>query len=434
MRDRTLPTVSPRRTTGLLLASSAVLLVSLIAASLTRISVPSRSLPHLGAAPNAIVRPLVLLPVGTTDDPRLAARTTGLVLVDARSGAILDRHAIADSTEVLSASFVSPGDRIVFYTGEHTGPHARLEVRRLPGWDIESVVPIDASISSARVLAERFPSISASDPTLLAFAAEPQGRWAAVAFWSLITPKPDGPSSQLVWVTMVDLERAVWAGWAYPLPSSQAASLVALPDRILVLGHELRTSSRRSVGTVVALDPQSGEALGQLTLESASTTAKPLGEGPDDEQATFSTALDPVLWNGQLLVVTTDLEAFVIDPSALTVTAHYPPLADRLVAAGRPFITGDRLVVGGGAVRVIDISSWRLLATHPLPQMPETWWIAAGLVVQETLLLTGTREGCLRHLDLATSRLSAPLACGFLVDYPASLFGWPVFYAGSSGP
>jgi hypothetical protein len=69
MRDRTLPTVSPRRTTSLLLASSAVLLVSLIAASLTRISVPSRSLPHLGAAPNAIVRPLVLLPVGTTDDP-----------------------------------------------------------------------------------------------------------------------------------------------------------------------------------------------------------------------------------------------------------------------------------------------------------------------------------------------------------------------------
>jgi hypothetical protein len=114
MRDRTLPTVSPRRTTGLLLASSAVLLVSLIAASLTRIGVSSRSLPHLGAAPNAIVRPLVLLPVGTTDDPRLAPRTTGLVLVDARSGAILDRHAIADSTEVLSASFVSPGDRIVF--------------------------------------------------------------------------------------------------------------------------------------------------------------------------------------------------------------------------------------------------------------------------------------------------------------------------------
>lgn len=435
MRDRTLPTVSPRRTTGLLLASSAVLLASLIAASLTRIGVPSRSLPYLGATPNAIVRPLVLLPVGTTDDPRPAPRTAGLVLVDARSGAILDRHALADSTtEVVSASFVSPGDRIVFYTGEHTGPHARLGVRRLPGWDIESVVPIDASIPPARVLAERFPSITASDPTLLAFAAEPQGRWAAVAFWSLMTPKPDGPSSQLVWVTTVDLERAVWAEWAYLLPASQAASLVALPDRILVLGHELRTSSRHSVGTVVALDPQSGEALAQLTLESASTTAKPLGEGPGDEPATFSAALDPVLWNGQLLVVTTDLEAFVIDRSALTVTAHYPPLADRLVAAGRPFITGDRLVVGGGAVRVIDIASWRLLATYSLPQMPESWWIAAGLVDQETLLLTGTRDGCLRHLELATGRLSAPLACGFLVDYPAPLFGWPVFFAGSSGP
>ena len=430
MRDRTLPTVSPRQTTGLLLASSAVLLVSLIVASLTRIGAPSRSLPRLGAAPNAIVRPLALLPVGTTDDPRLAPRTTGLVLVDAGSGQILDRYTIADTTEVVSASFVPSGDRVVFYAGEHTGPHARLEVRRLPDWDIESVVPIDVSIPPARVLAERFPSITASDPTLLAFAAEPRGRWAAVAFWSLMTPKSDAPSSQLVWVTALDLERAAWAGWAYPLPASQAASLVALPDRILVLGHELRTSIRRSVGTVVALDPRTGAPLGQLTLESASTTAKPLGEGPGNEQATFSTALEPVLWNGQLLVVTTDLEGFVIDPRALTVTAHYPPLADRLVAAGRPFIAGDRLVVGGGAVRVIDIASWRLLVTYPLPQMPETWWIAAGLVDQETLLLIGTREGCLRHLDLATGRLSAPLACGFLIDYPAPLFGWPAFFAG----
>lgn len=130
-------------------------------------------------------------------------------------------------------------------------------------------------------------------------------------------------------------------------------------------------------------------------------------------------------------MVTTDLEGFVIDPSALTVTAHYPPLVDRLVAAGRPFITGDRLVVGGSAVRVIDIASWRLLASYPLPQQPEAWWIAAGLVDQETLLLIGTREGCLRHLDLATGRLSAPLACGFLVDYPAPLFGWPAFFPGS---
>lgn len=431
MRDRTLPRLSPRRTTALPVLVSAALLVSLLAAILTRTGTRSFSFPSLGVTKNADARPLALIPVGTTDDPRLAARTTGLVLVDAGSGQILDRYTIADTTEVVSAHFVPSGDRVVFYAGEHTGPHARLEVRRLPDWDIESVVPIDASIPPARVLAERFPSITASDPTLLAFAAEPRGRWAAVAFWSLMTPKPDAPSSQLVWVTALDLERAAWAGWAYPLPASQAASLVALPDRILVLGHELRTSIRRSVGTVVALDPRTGAPLGQLTLESASTTAKPLGEGPGNEQATFSTALEPVLWNGQLLVVTTDLEGFVIDPRALTVAAHYPPLADRLVAAGRPFIAGDRLVVGGGAVRVIDIASWRLLATYPLPQQPEAWWIAAGLVDQETLLLIGTREGCLRHLDLATGRLSAPLACGFLVDYPAPLFGWPAFFPGS---
>lgn len=255
MRDRALPTVSPRRTTALPVLVSAVLLVSRLAAILTRTGTRSFSLPSLGVTKNADARPLALIPVGTTDDPRLAARTTGLVLVDAGSGQILDRYTIADTTEVVSAHFVPSGDRVVFYAGEHTGPHARLEVRRLPDWDIESVVPIDASILPARVLAERFSSITASDPTLLAFAVEPRGRWAAVAFWSLMTPKPDTPSSQLVWVTALDLERAAWAGWAYPLPASQAASLVALPDRILVLGHELQTSSRRSVGTVVAIDP-----------------------------------------------------------------------------------------------------------------------------------------------------------------------------------
>lgn len=379
--------------------------------------------------------PLLLAPVGEAPSPSLAVQHTGLVLLDARTGSVRNRFTFSEPNEVIRGYLLPGGVQALLYRAPletNATTYPSLELWRVSDWTVERSVPITPDIAPVRILAAQYPSTAGQTPTVLDLASDPAGHWVAVAFWSMATPYSDGTRSQLVWVTSLDLQTGQWAPWVYPLPSSQTVSLLALSDRILVLAHSLRTTTRHTVANLVSLDPRNGTVLAELPLESWSVQGKPLDEDPSSPHNTFSTALPPQLWNNRILVVTDDLELFLIDPRSLRLVEHRPPLADRLVVGGRPYLIGDLLVLVGQSLWVLDVSNGRVITTFPLPTIPEGNWLLAGVdTAQRTAFLLNTKEGCLRNLDLSSGTLSEPLHCNLALDYPAPLFGWPAFATGA---
>lgn len=373
--------------------------------------------------------PLLLAPVGEAPSSSLAVQHTGLVLLDARTGTVRNRFTFSEPNEVIRGYLLPGGVQALLYRAPletNATTYPSLELWRVSDWTVERSVPITPDIAPVRMLAAQYPSTADQTPTVLDLASDPAGHWAAVAFWSLATPYPDGTRSQLVWVTSLDLRTGEWAPWAYALPSSQTASLLALPDRILVVADRLRTPTQNTLAQLVALDPQTGTTLAELALASISVEAKPLRQF--HSQVTFSSALPPVLWHNRLLVVTSDLELFVIDPRTLTLVEHQPPLSDRLVVGGQPYVTGDLLITVGESLWVTDLNNWRVVNTYSLPFISESNWLLAGVDTDHQIaFVINTKKGCLRHLDLSSGDLSEPQHCNLAVDYPAPLFGWPAF-------
>lgn len=378
--------------------------------------------------------PLLLAPVGEAPSSSLAVQHTELVLLDARTGTARNRFTFSEPNEVIRGYLLPGGQQALLLRApleSNATTYPSLELWRVSDWTVERSAPITPDIPPVRILAAQHPATAGQTPTVLDVASEPTGRWAAVAFWSLATPYPDGTRSQVVWVTALDLQTGEWAPWAYALPSSQTVSLLALSEQILVLAHSLRTTTHHTVANLVSLDPRNGTVLAELPLESWSVQAKPLGENPSSLHTTFSTALTPQLWNNRILIVTDDLELFIIDPRSLRLVEHRPPLADRLVGSGRPYLIGDLLVLVGQSLWVLDVSNWRVMTTFPLPTIPEGNWLLVGVdTEQRTAFLINTKEGCLRNLDLSSGTLSGSLHCNLALDYPAPLFGWPAFMTG----
>ncbi|MFN3337833.1 MAG: hypothetical protein ACK42I_10085, partial [Thermomicrobium sp.] len=301
---------------------------------------------HASSGPVEQGIPLLLAPVGEAPDPSLAVQHTGLILLDARTGTVRNRFTFSEPNEVIRGYLLPGGQLALLYRaplGTDTTSHPSLELRRVSDWTVERSVPITPSITPARMLAAQYPSTAGQTPTVLDLVTDPAGHWAAVAFWSMATPYPDGTRSQLVWVTSLDLQTGEWTPWAYALPSSQTVSLLALPDRILVMADRLRTTTQNTLAQLVALNPQTGTTLAELALASMSDEGKPLGEDQLYSLVSFSSALPPVLWHNRLVIVSSDLELSVIDPITLTLVEHRPPLSDRLVVGGQPYVTGDLL-------------------------------------------------------------------------------------------
>lgn len=197
-------------------------------------------------------------------------------------------------------------------------------------------------------------------------------------------------------------------------------------------GISTAVARKITVANLVALDPSNGMALAELPLGSESRYGKPFGEDPSSPHITFSTALAPLLWNNRILIATSDLELFLVDPRSLRLVEHGRLLADRLMVGGHPYLIGDLLILVGESLWVVDVPNWRLMTTYPLPTIPEGNWLLAGAdTAQRTAFLINTKEGCLRHLDLSSGDLSAPRHCNLAVDYPAPLFGWPAFAFGA---
>jgi hypothetical protein len=128
------------------------------------------------------------------------------------------------------------------------------------------------------------------------------------------------------------------------------------------------------------------------------------------------------------VVVTEDLQGFVLDAETLAVHARYPALSESRRVGWRASVVGDRAaLVGHDEVIILDLVRWSLERAYPLPQLPENLWQPVGTDLDRGVLwLTATSNGCLYQLSLDQGTLSEPLRCGLAVGWPHSTEGWPV--------
>ena len=349
-----------------------------------------------------------------------------LVLLDLSIGDVVGSY--ADASDVSAASLSPAGDLVVLKRRELAGEtwRDRLEVRRLPDWSLAAVLPLDSGIPPVRVLAREFPAAATEPPALHRMAIAPSGKWAAAWLTSTTGRFPDGGGTHLTWVTVLDLVRGSWADWALPLPGAQAATLQALPDRLLVLTDGIAGPRSAAVATLLAVDPASGAVVARQDLVPLEWIVKPSDHEPALQ--TFPSALPPARWGNHLVVVTEDLQGFVLDAETLAVRARYPALSATLRVGWQVSVAGDRAaLVGHDEVLTLDLARWSLERATPLPQLPENLWRPVGIDRERGVLwLAASSNGCLYQFSLDQGTLSEPLRCGLAAGWPHSTEGWPV--------
>jgi hypothetical protein len=349
-----------------------------------------------------------------------------LVLLDLSTGEVVDSY--SDASDVSAAALSPAGDLVVLKRRELAGEtwRDRLEVRRIPDWSLATVLPLDSGIPPVRALAREFPAAATEPPVLQRMVIAPSGKWAAAWLTSTTGSLPGGGGSFVTWVTTLDLAAGSWANWALTLPGAQAANLLALPDKLVVMSSGISSPRQPTVATLLLVDPATGRIEARQELAPLQWTAKSARHEPP--LVTYPSALPPALWGPHLVVVTEDLQGFVLDAETLAVHARYPALSESRRVGRRASVVGDRAaLVGHDEVIILDLVRWSLERAYPLPQLPENLWQPVGTDLERGVLwLTATSNGCLYQLSLDQGTLSEPLRCGLAAGWPHSTEGWPV--------
>jgi hypothetical protein len=368
----------------------------------------------LGAALAARDRLAVAAPPGQALFVSLAGPAgTEIAILDLTTGAELNRVPHPDRA-YREISLSPDGRRAAVVRSEpDTLAGQVLEIRSLPDWTLEAVLPLGLQAPPLADLATREPELLAN-PWLASAAFSADGKLAALAFYG-----GSGPIPQLI-VTAYDLEKRAWASWAKGLGGTSYVWLFPSRERLLVVNRSVLPQWTNSLGDVFALDPQTGRVLAQQAIPRLITAYLPVRGQSAPSMAPGLAA--PVLVGNQLWLVTDDLARLILDPRTLEIRSADPPLT-RDLAAQFVALAGDWLVAfstEASALLAIDAASWQLTATHRLPEegFPYRWHLVGSDPAQHAVYLADIAEGCLWRFQLDSGTLSAPLACGLYLQPP----------------
>jgi hypothetical protein len=384
----------------------------------------------LGAALAARDRLAVAAPPGQALLVSLAGPAgTEIAILDLTTGAELNRVPHPDRA-YREISLSPDGRRAAVVRSEpDTLAGQVLEIRSLPDWTLEAVLPLGLQAPPLADLATREPELLAN-PWLASAAFSADGKLAALAFYG-----GSGPIPQLI-VTAYDLEKRTWASWAKGLGGTSYVWLFPSRERLLVVNRSVLPQWTNSLGDVFALDPQTGRVLAQQAIPRLITAYLPVRGQSAPSMAPGLAA--PVLVGNQLWLVTDDLARLILDPRTLEIRSADPPLT-RDLAAQFVALAGDWLVAfstEASALLVIDAASWQLTATHRLPEegFPYRWHLVGSDPAQHTVYLADIAEGCLWRFQLADGTLS-PLACQLYLQPPwIDFYSWPATLPRNTAP
>ncbi len=384
----------------------------------------------LGAALAARDRLAVAAPPGQALLVSLAGPAgTEIAILDLTTGAELNRVPHPDRA-YREISLSPDGRRAAVVRSEpDTLAGQVLEIRSLPDWTLEAVLPLGLQAPPLADLATREPELLAN-PWLASAAFSADGKLAALAFYG-----GSGPIPQLI-VTAYDLEKRTWASWAKGLGGTSYVWLFPSRERLLVVNRSVLPQWTNSLGDVFALDPQTGRVLAQQAIPRLITAYLPVRGQSAPSMAPGLAA--PVLVGNQLWLVTDDLARLILDPRTLEIRSADPPLT-RDLAAQFVALAGDWLVAfstEASALLAIDAASWQLTATHRLPEegFPYRWHLVGSDPAQHTVYLADIAEGCLWRFQLADGTLS-PLACQLYLQAPwIDFYSWPATLPRNTAP
>ncbi len=375
----------------------------------------------LAAEPAARPGPVLLaLTRGETD----AAGTVShdILFLDAREGTVLSR---VSAGETLQAFLAPRGDRaalVVLRPEPDSAPDrpapATLEVRSLPTWELLHTLPLDWSAPPLAPLAASQPA-PASPPSLL-FASFTDGSQQLVLAFFTSAETTAGLSVPELVVTMFDLRSGRWADWAAPLGPSSFAWLFPQGDRLVVVSRTVLLQWTGTLGTVYALDTETGRILAERAITPLTTAYRPFR----GQQTMRTTAglVAAFLHGGRLQLVTEDLASIVLDPRTLAVERVGGPLFQELAATSAVPV-GDRIVARTrqDELLVIDPAGWTLEAVHRLPRAREVevgraglWVLVGSDATNDAVYLLSRAEypsGCLYRWEVSTAALSSPIVC-----------------------
>jgi hypothetical protein len=304
-----------------------------------------------------------------------------------------------------------------------------LEIRSLPDWTLEAVLPLGLQAPPLADLATREPELLAN-PWLASAAFSADGKLAALAFYG-----GSGPIPQLI-VTAYDLEKRAWASWAKGLGGTSYVWLFPSRERLLVVNRSVLPQWTNWLGDVFALDPQTGRVLAQQAIPRLITAYLPVRGQSAPSMAPSLAA--PVLVGNQLWLVTADLARLILDPRTLEIRSADPPLT-RDLAAQFVALAGGWLVAfstEASELLAIDAASWQLTTTHRLPEegFPYRWHLVGSDPAQHAVYLADIAEGCLWRFQLADGTLS-PLACQLYLQPPwIDFYSWPATLPRNTAP
>jgi hypothetical protein len=252
----------------------------------------------------------------------IAQTGSELLALDPRSGQVLTQRPGAAAVIAVSADTRT----VLAQIGE------AIHVYRLPDWEERFRIPLTTEIPPVAALARQFPDFGAEPPRLFQAAVAPDGRFAVLGFISYGT-KPDARFFDtlpwVIWVAGLDLKTGRWSDWAFPVPGAQNLTLLATSESLLVLSHDNQLSPGGHIGTVYHLDPASGALRARATLVpeipgTALIAGTEAARAPGMAGARISDA--------RLVVVTEQLEVFVLDPVTLRLVEHHRPLSENILA------------------------------------------------------------------------------------------------------
>mgnify|MGYP000017992372 CR=1 FL=1 len=252
----------------------------------------------------------------------IAQTGSEFLALDPRSGQVLTQHPGAAAVIAASADTQTVLAQI----------DGAIHVYRLPNWEERFRIPLTTEIPPVAALARQFPDFGAEPPRLFRAAVAPDGRFAILGFISFGT-KPDARFFDtlpwVIWVAGLDLKNGRWSDWAFPVPGAQMLTLLATSKSLLVLSHDQHLSRGGQLGTVYHLDPVSGALRARTTLVpefpgTALIAGTEAARAPGIAGARIS--------DSRLVVVTEQLEVFVLDPATLRLVEHRRPLSENILA------------------------------------------------------------------------------------------------------
>ncbi|MCX7622760.1 MAG: hypothetical protein N2Z82_03245, partial [Thermomicrobium sp.] len=346
-----------------------------------------------------------------------------------RTGAVL--HRIPNPDQRIGQVFLAPrGDRAAALRfAESPTDSPVLEIRNLPDWNLQTALVLGPELPPLRHIVTALPRGDDGRPNFwLSFVAFSEtSDHLALGFFT-------GHEVPQAFVTMYDLQAGRWADWAALLGGSTYLWLFPDAERLVVVSRTPLLQWTGTLGTVVALDADTGERLAEQQISPVSTAIRSLRGA--EHMGTTASLIGAFASGSTLALVTDDLARIALDRASLSVTRVDPPLFDQLLATTVTPV-GERLVTRTPVdeLVVVDLRDWTRVSLHQLPARPadHPWLLVGADPTAEVVYLADTGQRCLYHWNPTTATLSAPLACDLYLEDPWIVFyGWPAFAPGTT--